>query len=441
MGVSYFDAVPVADIEKFDNDPLISHPAVNKRKLYEITGKADYTAEFGTFTSITSYFDVEDKVTGDTDFGVFGPPEQWQDFQTLVSGWSQEFRFASPDEQEFRWLVGAFYQNRTVETFTDVLEITDDGDLIPLFLVEDSANDSESWAIFGQAAVDVTDALELSVALRYDQDKRTTVDRAASAETFSDTYSKFQPKVSLSYDLSDDTMLYATWGKGFRSGGFNGFAVGPEFQIFDGEVSTTYELGFKGSMSDGRVRMNAAIYHIDFSNQQFFFFPDEFTSLIQNADKTKIDGAELEFTALVSEGLSLIANFGYVHTEITANAPDAFGDTFVGNTSPGVNEYTVNLAVDYTVAHSGDLEWSSRVDYERRGPIYYEFNNFHRTTAKNLINLRTAIQTDIWSIAAFMRNATDERYPLTAEAFLGADTVFRLPSSKRFYGVEASYRF
>lgn len=86
----------------------MSHPAVNDRSLHELTAKASWSTSTGTITAIAGVFDVEDTVSGDADFGVFGPPEQLQDFRTLVDGWSTELRYSTRDDQPVRWLVGVF---------------------------------------------------------------------------------------------------------------------------------------------------------------------------------------------------------------------------------------------------------------------------------------------------------------------------------------------
>ena len=311
----------------------------------------------------------------------------------------------------------------------------------------------------------MTDAFELSVALRYDEDKRKSVDQAVSGEQLSKTFSEFQPKVTLSYALSDDYLMYATWAKGFRSGGFNGFAAPLEDnRSYDEEVSTTYEAGIKATLVDGRITADASIYHIEYDDQQFFFFIDTTTSLIVNAAETTIDGLELEIAMRISEQLDLYANYGFTDGEITNDditndditndetmddnnppPPDANFGRFIGNVSPGTNRYTLNLGAQFAVSLGGSgLEWTTRVDFERRGPIFYEFNNRDKTQPVDLVNIRTAIQNDSWSLAFFARNLTNEQYPLTAESLvpdLGPDRVLRLPSRPRFYGVELSYLF
>ena len=470
VGASYFSELPAAQLDSFSDstDPMISDPAVDDRELYEFTGKLDYEGRYGTFTSITGYFDVEDLIYGDADFGILAWGSEFgifQDFRTTVEGWSQEVRFTSPADQALRWITGAFYQDRENTTFTDIL--TDIGRGFPesVELVEDSTNDSKSWAVFGQADFDLTDAFELSVALRYDEDKRKSVDQAVSGEQLSKTFSEFQPKVTLSYALSDDYLMYATWAKGFRSGGFNGFAAPLEDnRSYDEEVSTTYEAGIKATLVDGRITADASIYHIEYDDQQFFFFIDTTTSLIVNAAETTIDGLELEIAMRISEQLDLYANYGFTDGEITNDditndditndetmddnnppPPDANFGRFIGNVSPGTNRYTLNLGAQFAVSLGGSgLEWTTRVDFERRGPIFYEFNNRDKTQPVDLVNIRTAIQNDSWSLAFFARNLTNEQYPLTAESLvpdLGPDRVLRLPSRPRFYGVELSYLF
>ena len=326
-GASWFDVVEVDAIDDFRNDPIMSHPAVNDRSLHELTAKASWSTSTGTITAIAGVFDVEDTVSGDADFGVFGPPEQLQDFRTLVDGWSTELRYSTRDDQPFRWLVGVFYQDRTVGTFTNILLAEGN---IPVFLVEDSTNDSVSRAVFGQSTVDITDDLEMSLALRYDEDARSTVDLAESSSSLSRTFSQVQPKLSLSYKPTDGLMVFGTIGNGFRSGGFNGFAAPVELRTFDNEVATTVEVGVKHSALDNRFRWSGSIYRIDYDGQQFFRFEDEFVSAIVNADETRIVGAELDVKAILSEAVAVYGSWGYTDAEIAQNEPDFEGNTFVG---------------------------------------------------------------------------------------------------------------
>ena len=437
-GASWFDLVDVDEIDEFHRDPIMSHPGVNDRDLYELTAKLSYSVPTGVITAIAGAFDVQDLVGGDGDFGVFSPPEQLQDFRTLVDGWSTELRYSTSDDQPFRWLVGAFYQNRTVGTYTNILLA--DGN-VPVFLVEDSTNESVSRAAFGQATMDITDKLEISFALRYDEDARSTVDLAESAMSLTRTFSKVQPKLSLSYKLADGLLVFGTVGNGFRSGGFNGFAAPIELRTFDNEVATTAEVGLKARALENRLRWSGSIYRIGYEGQQFFRFEDEFVSAIVNADETVILGAEIEVDAVLSDAIAVYASWGYVDAEITQNEPDFEGNTFVGNTSPGVHRSTINLGLDGSLPMSDEWDIAARLDYERRGSIYYELNNLHMSGPKAFVNARLAAQSERWFVAAYVRNATDERYPLTAESFLGPEVVFRLPSGRRSFGVEAGLRF
>ena len=437
-GASWFDVVGVDAIDDFQNDPIISHPAINDRELYELTAKVSYTTSAGTITAIAGRFDVQDMVNGDADFGVFGPPEQLQDFHTLVDGWSGEVRYATSDDQPFRWLVGAFHQDRTVGTYTNILLA--DGN-VPVFLVEDSTNDSVSRALFTQSTLDITDELEMSFALRLDEDARSTVDLAESSMRLSRTFSQVQPKLSVSYKATDRLLVFGTIGNGFRSGGFNGFAAPAELRTFDNEVATTVELGLKFAAVGNRFRWNGSIYRIDYEGQQFFRFEDEFVSAIVNADETRITGAEMDVRAIFSDTFAVYASWGYTDAEITSNEPDFEGNTFVGNTSPGVHRSTAYLGVDTTFPIAGERDITAWIDFERRGSIYYELNNHHQSSPKTFVNARVAVEGELWSVGAYVRNATDERYPLTAESFLGPEVVFRLPSGRRAMGIEATLRF
>ncbi len=445
VGSSYFAVVPLSDIDKFNrgNEPLINSPAITDRGLSELSAKIDAKTSLGTFTSVTGYFDVNDRLYGDADFGVFGPPEQLQDYRVAVEGWSQELRLASADESAIRWVVGAFYQDRKNHTYTNLLEDLGGGATAPLAFVQDTHDTSRSWALFGQASYKLSDRFEALLALRNDSDKRTSRDFAKGDDTrLEHTFSKFQPKFSLSYTASDALLAYASWARGFRSGGFNG-AVAPEAnRIFGSELATTVEAGTKYTALEGRAYVNLSLYRTNYQGQQFFSFVDPLTSLIVNAAKTTIKGVELETTARVAEGFQVFASYAYIDGKITANAPDAFGDTFVGNYSPGINRYTANVGLQLErTLFAGRTSWITRFDYELRGPIYYELNNLQHSSSKTLLNLRTAWRTGPLTLAAYGRNLTNERYPLTAESFLGPDVAFRLGSRPRTYGVEATYDF
>src|SRR5262249_48824204 len=119
------------------------------------------------------------------------------------------------------------------------------------------SNETESYAFFGQTAYDVTPDLELALALRYDHDehKQTTsvIEPPLGDFPAEVSFDELQPKFTARYSLTDDVNIYASWGRGFRSGGFNSILASS--RIYRPEVAETYELGLKARIPEARMNV------------------------------------------------------------------------------------------------------------------------------------------------------------------------------------------
>src|SRR5690606_8388442 len=116
------------------------------------------------------------------------------------------------------------------------------------------------------------------------------VDIAAPGSDAEKAFKSFQPKVQLRYMWTDEMNVYASYGRGFRSGGFNAAgAVGGVDRSFDKEISDNFEIGFKGEFLDGQLLMNAAAFYTKFDNQQFFFI----TAIPPSQNVTNIDKVDI----------------------------------------------------------------------------------------------------------------------------------------------------
>ena len=154
---------------------------------------------------------------------------------------------------------------------------------------------SESFAFFGQLDYDISDRLELTLGLRYDEDDQSTVNRLNPGPTAASAgFDMLQPKVQLSWHWAHPYMAYATYSEGFRSGGFT------QNELFDNEETRNYELGFKGTFADGKLVANASVFHVDYVNQQlsFVIFDQGVAQRgVLNLSDTDINGFELELMA------------------------------------------------------------------------------------------------------------------------------------------------
>jgi iron complex outermembrane receptor protein len=208
-------------------------------------------------------------------------------------------------------------------------------------------------------------------------------------------------------------------------------------------VSTNYELGLKTTLLDNRLILDAAAFHTDFTNQQFFY--SEATDLgiytaIINIPKTKVNGAEFELQARATDWLRLLSSVGYNHTEIS-NFTDSAYD---GKRTPQVYGFTGNISAEATQPIGARLQVVGRIDYEHRGDVYWDLANDLRTPSKNFVNARLAFERadSAWSVAAFVHNLTNERTPAAVGADAeGAGESLRSANEPRQAGVEVQVRY
>jgi iron complex outermembrane receptor protein len=281
--------------------------------------------------------------------------------------------------------------------------------------------------------------------------------------------------VSLTWDISDDTTLFTSWGVGFKTGGFNNLGGTETIQLFlvnEGanliappelyreETSSAFELGFTSTLSDGRVKLNGAVFHTDVDDMQFFEFfvgPFGLLRVVENIDEANIKGFELGAEWQISDSMSLMAGYSKIDSEIEKNSIRPYTE---GNDVPNAADFTANAALQY-IGDFNDMELTARLEYSYQGDTWYHtvqnntnpatlFKGFGAGDANwsktqvdgyGITNLRIGIGTDSWKVTAFARNLFDEDYiaeVITAAEFGGS---FVHPGMARTAGVEFQYSF
>lgn len=403
-------------------------------KFTDVSLKLDYDFDGVTVTSITGYAKAEQDIFADLDFSAV--PNQIQDVAWDSEVVNQELRFSSNNESAFRWIFGGYYQDK--KEVMDALVQSDPGGA-PLFAFINDIN-SKLWALFGQVNVDLTENLELTGALRYDHDKQTFENRLSAGSYRDAKFDQLQPKIQLSYDWTENVMAYATWSKGFRTGGFD------QVQKFDNEVATNYEFGVKATALDGLLVINTSIFHIDYANQQLSFVvldPNDATNTLRgvlNIPATDIEGLELEVTARPMDGLDVNLGVGVTDTSIQKidetsvfASPEA-----IGKTSPLAPPFTFNAGFTYTHPVAADMNLLLTSNYRRRGGYYFDLNNTIKTKTGDFIDAKIAIEGPNWSAGIYGRNLGNTRRA-TNMSITGSR--LRVPNDPRSYGIEASYNF
>jgi iron complex outermembrane receptor protein len=487
----------------------VNNPGENPRDMYNVSLKMDYDNNYGTFTSITSYDDLEELLTGDqfnflprsesfanffADLGLGGFPDPTAQFfaflKTLnggqvidlsqtqfldTSSWSQEFRFTSPSENRLRWIAGAYFiaTNRYISTGNQIDRgngvfpvyrtprpsvFTNPTDPSPQLGLLEDAQDNFAWAVFGAVSYDITDRLEGTIALRYDEDTREnttltkplydpTLGLTTQGEVREHTWDDWQPKFTLRWMPSDNITIYGDYSHGFRSGGFNQSGVGAAVptpgieDLFEQETADTFEAGIKMQVFDNRVDLRLSGYMTDAEGSYFFFFdPGTSTQNLGNLDEVSYSGIEFEGLALVTEGLNINLGLGITDSEIDAAADP----TQVGNEAPLVSEYTLNVGGQYrrSIAEFGGLDAFIRLDYMVIGDTYWDPNNLSVRSPVDLMDLRAGIESpDNWSLTFWSRNLLDEEYNAEFSPGPAPGAHFLFKAAPMRWGVDFTKRF
>ncbi len=409
-----------------------------------------------------------------------------------VKSYSEELRFASKPMGGFSWIGGAYFIH--TDRFIATGNMLDTGaGVFPVyqqprgnptlpgvnnsftFLSDSQSNDA--WAVFADATYEVTSQFEIDAALRYDEDRRqNTTDTpdapwcfdpnnaanglcpnvsgflpqppagsglpaAFTGEVRTHTWSKLQPKGTLRYKPTEDITLYGGWSRGFRSGGFNQSGVGAVavasgilgvHDLFEGEVADTWEVGFKSQWLNRRVNVGVALYDTKSTNGYFFqYLVANSTQNLGNLNAT-YKGGELEISAKASNYVDLYASFGYTDSKITAMEDP----TVIGNQAPLVSRSTINAGIQYHQPVGNGLNAVVRLDYQQIGRTWFDPHNLTSRDPVNLVDLRAGIDAGKWSLMAWSKNLTNEKY--NTEYSPGTFLWKALP---RRYGVDFGYKF
>jgi iron complex outermembrane receptor protein len=423
-----FSVLPNMDFKIMDRRTLDMHSVALK-----------YKTSVGTLSAVTGYSKSTSHVTGDVDLT---PADMLQQNERQSNkSWSQDIRFTSPDNQPLRWIVGAFYQDRDTP-YNLLISSTPTTTMMPPNLVlarQQSFGNSKASALYSQVTYALSDKMELEGALRYDQDKRSFNDFFPTQATAGAKFSQIQPKVSLKYDWNDRFMTYASYGQGFRSGGFNSLSAVANIpraqRVYPKEVSDTIEVGFKSQSADRRFTLNAALFSIGFKNQQFTAVdPVSGAQGFRSMEKTTIKGLEIDFVARPFRRLELGASVGVADAVIK----DGDGNgLYAGNKSPQSYASTLNLSAQYTHPLQDNMRLFARADYARLGKIYFDEPNAYPFGPSSYLNGRLAIEKDSYSIGFYGRNLTNQRAPLDFIPNVFAPGVHvRFPNQPRQYGIE-----
>lgn len=572
------------DVNKHNFEFVNNVDPFNNQESFDISAKWDQATSFGKLTAWALYSDVQNDFGSDgtsATYGFFwnepncvassaqlfnsgfkmpapqiqfGPPPAaaiWGPYTASrcdgtqyqvrnQKDYSFELRLQSDGDQRLRWLAGVYALNIDREVGVNTGIDSNVGVVRSLYVPRGQPNGTEQlvwdnftsdvYAGFANLSYDITDSIEGSLALRYDNEKRKVknlVPVAARTAYFdynpfdnafvgnaplnpalvpalnpnlrpdgtipdrSESFSEFQPKVSLTWKASDSLTAYANWGVGFKSGGFNNTGSAATVDLFincftgrglsnatancpggrpgagtlrtvivrdnyDKETSQATELGFKGKLADGRLSYEAAVFSTKVDDMQFFeFLVGDFGLLrvVNNIDEVQIQGVELGVDFRVTDEFKFVAGYSRVASEIKKNTSRP---TSVGNEAPYTADYTATIGAEFDVPVGDAWGLQASAYLNIIGPTWFHviqsqnnetvkfftgnFTNSERDKYQTL-DARLAFVSDSWTLAVVGKNITDTKFlqeVIPAPEFGGA---FVHPGSERHLSLELGYKF
>ncbi len=450
-----------------------------------------------TLKSISAYRKMDADVAVDMDHTPFSIVETNQ--RQEQDQFSQELQLSGTTfEGKLNWLLGAYYFSEEAEDVNQTLLVSGlfsalnamPADFVPLtpgsvcpggtdlsmghICVGGAGNpfnaqldfdvrpitslDAETTALFTHITYDISDSLSATIGGRFTwEEKEYFIDSvypasgkvAVSPTRDTQDWSEFTPKLGLDYQINDDMMMYVSYSEGFKSGGWNPRVLSPEeYARYDQESLSTWELGFKSTLLDNHLRLNAAVFSTDYEELQLTSNVISPTTgglllIVQNAGEVSIQGAELEVTAKPTDALDLQIGLGYLDGEY-----DQLSNAIswnINNELPDAPKLTANIAIQYTMELNdmGSLVW--RLDGSYKDKTYKDPFNVAAITQGDywLSNARITWlnQDESWKAALFVVNLGDKEYITsgTSVAAFGINTAnFGRP---RQWGMSLSYQF
>ncbi|MDB3997080.1 TonB-dependent receptor [Gammaproteobacteria bacterium] len=307
----------------------------------------------------------------------------------------------------------------------------------------------ESFSVYGQATYNVKDNMRYIFGIRYTEDSFSSdVTNFFGLQTYliEDEIDEKTGKFAIEYDVDGDTMVYASYTKGFKPGGSNltfgwpeddeqnfGAQPAPQliYPLFKSEIIDAFELGLKTYLMEGRMRANVSAFMYDYENLQFQSTdPDVYRGGVANIPESEMSGVELELIGILSDSLSMDLRISTLDTEITADyeALDnikselyffgeepqryALRENIRGNRLAKSPEFTANFGLQYNGKLKSGIPLRASAEVIHRGDFQQRvFNSpfVDQVDSYTVVNLTTSIEISETSGIDFMiLNASDK---------------------------------
>jgi len=355
-----------------------------------------------------------------------------------VGTFTQEFRFSSPasSASALKWTAGTYLFSQN----TPNKQATHFGNQAALYgspdsdyaIINTTKASAYGFSVFAQATYSISKQVDVIGGVRYDyQHSKEEVlgeylpDGSPSPifDTQADTsgsasYGAFSPMVSLAYHPVATTNLYATYSRGYRTGGLTQLSsdpTQPPLYAYKPEYSDNYEIGIKNTFMDNRLRINIALFYTNITDAQVptLILPDAIT-ITKNAGGLTSKGIDAEFAATPVNGLQLTYNFGYTHARYTTLNLSSNGSEvdLKGNKQIFTPDVTSMFAAQYSISLNStkSVKLMARGEWQYLGKTYFDLANTISQSSYNLLNAKLGVTTKCIDVFLWARNLTNVTY-------------------------------
>ena len=436
----------------------------------DVDSQADYSDYYwyDKLASYGEYFHDDD--------GNLIPPAQHIDAVDGYTRTSHELRIASPKENRWRFVAGAFWQQQQHNIFQrymiDDLQTSQEvpGWADTVWLTAQQRHDHDE-ALFGEVSFDIVPGLTATAGGRWFRTSNSLYgffgygDWGWSSKGVASCFSSEQyhgapcvdldksthesgslGRFNLSWQIDDDKMVYATWSEGFRPGGVNRDGTIPPYKS---DFLTNYEFGWKTSWADNALSWNGAVFQEDWKDFQFSYLGANGLTEIRNAGQAKIRGIETDIRWAATYNLSITGGAAFYDAKLTSNfcgwlradgSPETVCPAGTLNPNGTYDDPSDDFAVDGPEAASGsrlpvtarfkgnltaryttDL-WGGEA-FGQAAVVYQGSRKVDLRTAAaatygdlrayTLTDLSVGFRKNNWSVDVFLKNAFDKRAELS----------------------------
>jgi iron complex outermembrane receptor protein len=243
-------------------------------------------------------------------------------------------------------------------------------------------------------------------------------------------FNEFTPTANLQYHFTDDVMGYASYAKGFKTGGWTTRLTAPlppgaPAQAFGPETDQTYELGLKSAWLDHQLIVNTAVFLSNYDQIQLTYQIST-SPVTQNAGNARIKGAEVEVQSLLGRFFSLNGGIGYMdagYTEVNAGAAAT-----TGRYLPKTPRLKISIDPEAHTKLPNGATWRLGFDYTHTSEMYNDVQNtpLLERPKLDLVNASTAIVAPNGKVTFTVggSNLTDKRYITTGQPQIAGGVIY-----------------